>query len=100
MKAIEKKGFGIVGVSIELSFIELMAIDQLRSRLIEEQRALYPEVSINVNMAISFFNRLSPLAINEEVEKAWEGLFGNAHEDQEDLKNEADINALENETYQ
>ena len=97
MKTSEKKGFGIIGVSIELSFIELMAIDQLRSRLIEEQRALYPEVSINVNMAISFLNKLSPLAINEEVEKAWEGLFGNADED---LKNECDLNALENETHQ
>ena len=87
MKTSEKNGFGVVGITVELSFIELMAIDQLRSRLIEEQRAIYPEVSASVNMAISFLNRLSPLAINEEVEKAWEGLFGHEHEDQEDLKN-------------
>lgn len=109
MKTSGKKGFGIIGINVELSFIELMLIrEQLNiineSNLLDMQYATSDKVAL-LNM-IAFCEKLLYSDLEEEMNKAGELLFSNSKSamplsaDDEDLKNECDLNALENETHQ
>lgn len=108
MKTKEAKGFGIVGINVELSFIELMLIrEQLSiingSNLLDMQYATPDKVAL-LNM-ITFCEKLIYSNLEEEMGKAGELLFTNSKSAMplsadEDAMNDAAINALENETHQ
>lgn len=98
MKTKETKGFGITGISVELSFVELLAI----SRLTEELSDTWipgGDTPLPVLKAINFLRNLSSYQIKEEIERAGNDIFSDKT-GHEDIKNKCDLNALENETHQ
>ena len=98
MRTIENLGFGTIGISVELSFIELLAIN----RLTEELRETWipgGDTPLPIVKAINFLRNLSSYQIREEIERAGNDIFSDKA-GLEDLKNECDLNTLENETHQ
>lgn len=94
MRTIETNGFGVIGVSVELSFVELLAI----SKLAEELRETWipgGDTPLPILKAINFLRNVSSYQIKEEIERAGNGIFCDKT-GIEDLKNECDLNTLEN----
>ena len=87
MKSKELKGFGIIGITIELSFIELMLIrEQLtiinESNLLDMQRATPDKVAL-LNI-VTFCEKLLYSNLEEAMSKAGELLFTNSTESADD----------------
>ena len=113
MKSTENKAFGIVGVKVELSFIELLLIQE-QSRLVEQGGLLDTHRTQNptphrvaLRNVVTFCEKLIYSNIGAEMEKTGNELFSPLGANaplplmsEEDLKNECDLNALENETHQ
>lgn len=98
MKTTENKGFGITSVRVELSFVELLAISKLAEEL-SDTWIPGGETPLPVLKAINFLRNLSSYQIKEEIERAGNDIFSDKT-GHEAIKNEADLNALENETHQ
>lgn len=98
MKTKETKGFGITGISVELSFVELLAINRLTEEL-SETWIPGGDTPLPIVKAINFLRNLSSYQIREEIERAGNDIFSDKV-GLEDLKNECDLNTLENETHQ
>lgn len=106
MKTTENKGFGIIGIKVELSFVELLLIREqlsevVQSDLLDMPRPM-PERSALLNI-VRFCEKLIYSNLGEAMDKAGEELFCSSVPcdpalSDEDRKNEADLNALENET--
>ena len=111
MKTSEKRGFGAVGITVELSFIELIVISQLaeslnfwhteltesaKNRISDSQL----DIADKIRKASALLSKLSKPGSIQDVEN---DLFSEPVSplmSDEDLKNECDLNALENETHQ
>ena len=102
MKTSENKAFGLIGIRVELTWIETMAISELVNELSNDQPYGHKVMSPTVEKAINFLSRLSIKQVGEDMRRAEEDLFGpfSMLPVAEDLKNECDLNALENETHQ
>ena len=107
MKTNENKGFGLIGIRVELTWIEVMAISELANELNNYQPYGHPVGSKAVEKAINFLCKLHMSQIEGDIKKAEEDLFSAPKIDapmplmsDDDLKNECDLNALENETHQ
>ena len=97
MKTKETKGFGITGISVELSFVELLAIGKLTEELSETW--IPGGTPLPIVKAINFLRNLSSYQIKEEIERAGNDIFSyKAGIDA--VKDMCDLNALENETHQ
>lgn len=109
MKSTENKAFGIVGVKVELSFIELLLIHE-QLRLVEQGGLLDVHRTQNptphraaLRNIVRFCEKLIYSNLGAEMEKTGNELFSPLamHPlEGDDLKNECDLNALENETHQ
>ena len=97
MKTTENKGFGITGVKIELSFIELLAI----SELAEEIGGIWipGDTPLPILKAMNFLRNVSSYQIKEEISLAGNDIFSDKTGIDE-VKAMSDLNALENETHQ
>ena len=78
MKTTENKGFGIIGIRVELSFIELLLIrEQLgiitESNLIEMNR--HEPEKVAVQNVVNFCERLIYSNLEEEMKKAGDEIF-------------------------
>lgn len=107
MKTTENKGFGIIGVRVELSFVELLIIrEQLdlmaQGGLLDMHHPTPHRVALR-NIA-RFCEKLIDSNLVEEMKKTEEELFSASVStplmSEEDIKNECDLNAIENQTYQ
>ena len=100
MKTVENKGFGVIGIKVELSWIEIMAISKLVNEMVNCQLYGYDVIPPAVSKAIILLSRFAIGQIDEDVMKAEEGLFGVSDmvASPEDLKNECELNGLENES--
>ena len=107
MKTTENKGFGIVGVRVELSFFELLLIREqlgiiVESNLLDMNRHMPEKVALT--NVVNFCERLIYSNLEEGMKRAGEELFSPMGSptlaSDEDLKNECELNALENETHQ
>lgn len=110
MKTTENKGFGIIGVRVELSFIELLLIREqlgiiVESNLLEMQRHAPEKVAV-LNL-VNFCEKMIYSNLEEGMKKAGDEIFSPLGSNaplplmsDEDLKNECELNALENETHQ
>lgn len=109
MKTTENKGFGIVGVRVELSFVELLLIRE-QLGIIEQVGSLDMHRTHNpaphkvaLQNIVRFCEKLIYSNLGAEMEKTGNELFSPLamHPlEGDDLKNECDLNALENETHQ
>ena len=110
MKATENKGFGLIGIKVELSWIELLLIqEQLRlveqGGLLDTHRTQNPTPHrVALRNVVTFCEKLIYSNLGAEMEKTGNELFSPLGAlplaSDEDLKNECDLNALENETHQ
>ena len=107
MKTTENKGFGIVGVRVELSFIELLLIREqlgiiVESNLLDMNRHMPEKVALT--NVVNFCEKMIYSNLEEGMKRAGEELFSPLGAlplaSDEDLKNECDLNAIENETHQ
>ena len=102
MKAVENKGFGVVGIKVELSFIELLLIREQLS-IIMEGGLLNMQIEMPQKVAllnvIRFCEKLMYSNLREEMKKAGNDLFADKAS-LEDLKNEWDLNGFENQAPQ
>ena len=98
MKTKETKGFGVTGISVELSFIELLAIKRLQSQLFDAIAFPGNDLPVAVYKAANFLSRLTFDQLDESIRKTELEIF--TDKDAEVLQNECDLNALENETHQ
>ena len=113
MKTTENKGFGIVGVRVELSFVELLLIRE-QLGIIEQSGSLDMHRTHNpaphrvaLQNIVTFCEKLIYSNLGAEMEKTGNELFSPLGANaplplmsEEDLKNECDLNTLENETHQ
>ena len=108
MKAVENKGFGIIGIRVELSFIELLLIRKQLSTITEggflNMQCEMPDKVALLNI-IRFCEKLMYSNLGEDMKKAGEELFSAPRIEapmplmpDEDLKNECALNGLENES--
>lgn len=97
MKTIENKGFGVIGVKIELSVIEVLAIDRLRQELYDIITSMSGPTPLPIIKATNFLRNISLYQLDSSVEAAAKDLFDDK-EALEDLKNECDLNGLENQS--
>ena len=97
MKTKETKGFGITGISVELSFVEILAIGKLAEELSETW--IPGGTPLPVLKAMNFLRNLSSYQIKEEIERAGNDMFADKASI-DAVKDMCDLNAIENETQQ
>ena len=97
MKTKETKGFGVTGVSVELSFVELLAIGKLSEEISEIWAP--GSTPLPVLKAMNFLRNLSSYQIKEEIKRAGDDMFADKA-GIDAVKDMCDLNALENETHQ
>ncbi len=96
MKTVENKEFGVVGIKVELSWVELAAISELAEDL-RETWTPDRDTPLPIVKAINFLHNLSSFQVKDEIRRAGKLLFAD-NEALEDLKNECELNGLENES--
>ena len=100
MKTVENRGFGVIGIKVELSFIELLLIREQLSIIAEsdslDTQSKEPDDVALLNV-VMFCEKLTVSNLGEEMRKAGKLLFAD-DEALEDLKNECELNGLENES--
>lgn len=96
MKTVENKGFGFIGIKVELSWIELAAISELAEDL-REAWNYGEDTPLPIVKAINFLHNLSSFQVKDEIKRAGNEMFSDK-EALEDLKNECELNGLENES--